>query len=142
MPHRTTDNAADLQSSGLKVTTPRVKVLRVFQSGSRRHWSAEDIYQTLLSEGADIGLATIYRVLDQFVQAGLLSRRHFEAGKSIFELNEGDHHDHIVCLRCGLVEEFCDPQIEARQAAIAAKHGFQLREHVLALYGLCAACSR
>ena len=135
-----TDHIDDIHASGLKATTPRIKILRVFQQRTRRHWSAEEVYHALLAEGADIGLATVYRVLMQFEQAGLLSRNHFETGKSVFELNEGDHHDHLVCLRCGRVEEFCDPNIEARQQAIAAERGFQLQEHVLALYGLCAAC--
>ena len=140
MPHRFSDHIADIHSSGLKVTTPRIKVLRVFQENERRHWSAEEIYQALLAQGSDIGLATVYRVLMQFVQAGLLSRTHFETGKSVFELNEGDHHDHLVCLRCGHVEEFCDPQIETRQQAIATERGFQLQAHALALYGLCTSC--
>jgi Fur family ferric uptake transcriptional regulator len=131
---------AEIHASGLKVTTPRVKVLRVFQTGERRHWSAEDVYQALLAEGADIGLATVYRVLMQFVQAGLLTRTHFEAGKFVFELNHGHHHDHLVCVRCGHVEEFCDPRIEARQEAIADERGFRLQGHELALYGLCARC--
>ncbi|RTL46296.1 MAG: ferric iron uptake transcriptional regulator [Burkholderiales bacterium] len=141
MSHRSSSNhVSEIHASGLKVTTPRVKVLRVFQAGERRHWSAEDVYQTLLAEGADIGLATVYRVLMQFVQAGLLSRTHFETGKSVFELNEGHHHDHLVCARCGHVEEFCDPEIESRQQAIASERGFELQAHALALYGLCSRC--
>ncbi|MFT7724136.1 MAG: ferric iron uptake transcriptional regulator [Roseateles sp.] len=133
-----TDHIADIHSSGLKATTPRIKILRVFQEGERRHWSAEEVYQALMAENADIGLATVYRVLMQFVQAGLLTRTHFETGRSVFELNEGEHHDHLVCLRCGRVEEFCDPDIEARQQAIAAERGFRLQAHALALYGLCS----
>jgi Fur family transcriptional regulator, ferric uptake regulator len=141
MTHRpSSSHVAEIHASGLKVTTPRVKVLRIFQEGERRHWSAEDVYQALLAEGADIGLATVYRVLMQFVQAGLLTRTHFEAGKSVFELNHGHHHDHLVCVRCGHVEEFCDEEIEARQETIAAEKGFHLQGHALALYGLCAGC--
>jgi Fur family transcriptional regulator, ferric uptake regulator len=131
---------AEIHASGLKVTTPRVKVLRVFQEGERRHWSAEDVYQALLAQGADIGLATVYRVLMQFVQAGLLTRTHFETGKAVFELNHGHHHDHLVCVRCGHVEEFCDAEIEARQETIAGEKGFHLQGHALALYGWCAGC--
>ena len=141
MSHRSaSSHIAEIHASGLKVTTPRVKVLRVFQEGERRHWSAEEVYQALLAEGADIGLATVYRVLMQFVQAGLLSRTHFETGKSVFELNEGHHHDHLVCARCGHVEEFCDPDIEARQQAIASERGFELQAHAVALDGLCSRC--
>ncbi len=132
------DNIADIQSTGLKVTVPRVKVLRVFQQGGQRHWSAEDVYKALLGEGADIGLATVYRVLMQFEQAGLLSRTHFETGRSVFELNEGQHHDHLICLRCGRVEEFVDPEIEDRQREVAEHYGFELQDHALALYGLCS----
>lgn len=140
MPHRTSDHVTEIHSSGLKATTPRIKILRIFQEGRHRHWSAEEVYQALLAKEADIGLATVYRVLLQFVQAGLLLRTHFETGKSVFELNEGDHHDHLVCLRCGQVQEFCDPDIEARQQAIAAERGFRLQAHALALYGLCSNC--
>lgn len=131
-------NIADIQSTGLKATVPRIKILRIFQLGTRRHWSAEDVYKALLKEGAEIGLATVYRVLMQFEQAGLLSRTHFETGRSVFELNEGKHHDHLVCLRCGRVEEFVDAGIEQRQREIAEQHGFELQEHALALYGLCS----
>lgn len=141
MSHRSaTDHIAEIHSFGLKVTTPRVKVLRVFQQSERHHWSAEDVYQALLAEGADIGLATVYRVLMQFVHAGLLTRTHFETGKSVFELNHGHHHDHLVCVRCGHVVEFCDELIEGRQEAIARERGFALQAHTLALYGLCSHC--
>lgn len=139
MSHRSSsDHVAEIHASGLKVTTPRVKVLRIFQQGALRHWSAEEVYQALLAEGADIGLATVYRVLLQFVQAGLLTRTHFETGKSVFELNEGHQHDHLICVRCGRVEEFFDPLIDDRLQAIATEKGYQLREHALALYGLCS----
>jgi len=114
-------HAEELKSSGLKATLPRIKILDIFQKSTQRHLTAEDVYKLLLAEGADIGLATVYRVLMQFEQAGLLSRNHFEAGKAVFELNEGKHHDHLVCLDCGRVEEFFDADIERRQHAIAAE---------------------
>ncbi|CAD5373148.1 DNA-binding transcriptional dual regulator of siderophore biosynthesis and transport [Rubrivivax sp. A210] len=131
-------NADDLKSSGLKATLPRIKVLEVFQHTERRHMSAEDVFRALLAEGADIGLATVYRVLMQFEQAGLLTRSNFESGKAVFELNEGHHHDHLVCLDCGRVEEFFDPEIEVRQRAVAVARGFELQEHSLALYARCS----
>jgi Fur family ferric uptake transcriptional regulator len=130
-------NAEELKSSGLKATLPRIKILEVFQHAAQRHMSAEDVYKTLLAEGADIGLATVYRVLMQFEQAGLLLRSNFESGKSVFELNEGQHHDHLVCLTCGRVEEFFDPEIERRQRAVAEMRGFELQDHALALYARC-----
>jgi Fur family transcriptional regulator, ferric uptake regulator len=130
-------HADELKSSGLKATLPRIKILEVFQRSDRRHLTAEDIYKTLLTEGADIGLATVYRVLMQFEQAGLLSRSNFEGGKSVFELDEGQHHDHLVCLDCGRVEEFFDAEIELRQRAVASDRGFRLQEHSLALYARC-----
>jgi Fur family ferric uptake transcriptional regulator len=130
-------NAEELKSSGLKATLPRIKILEIFQRSLQRHLTAEDVYKVLLLEGADIGLATVYRVLMQFEQAGLLSRNHFESGKSVFELNEGEHHDHLVCLDCGHVEEFFDAQIEACQRTIAQERGFALQEHTLALYAHC-----
>ena len=127
----------ELKSSGLKATLPRIKILEVFQRPPRRHMTAEDVYKVLIGEGSDIGLATVYRVLMQFEQAGLLSRSNFESGKSVFELNEGQHHDHLVCLTCGRVEEFVDDQIERCQRNIAASRGFELQEHSLALYAKC-----
>ena len=130
-------NADDLKSSGLKATLPRIKILDVFQHTSQRHMTAEDVFKALLHEGADIGLATVYRVLMQFEQAGILSRNHFESGKAVFELNEGKHHDHLVCVVCGKVEEFYDAEIEARQQAIAAERGYTLQDHALALYVVC-----
>jgi Fur family ferric uptake transcriptional regulator len=129
--------AEDLKSSGLKATLPRLKILEVFQRSQQRHMTAEDVYKLLLAEDADIGLATVYRVLMQFEQAGLLSRSHFESGKSVFELNEGKHHDHLLCLTCGRVEEFYDAEIEARQRAVAEQRGFALQEHALSLYAVC-----
>jgi Fur family ferric uptake transcriptional regulator len=128
----------EIKNSGLKATLPRIRVLEVFQRATRRHLTAEDVYKALLAEDADIGLATVYRVLTQFEQAGLLTRNHFESGKAVFELNEGHHHDHLVCLTCGKVEEFYDEAIEARQHAIAKERGFELQEHSLALYAVCA----
>ena len=127
----------ELKSSGLKATLPRLRILEIFQKSPVRHMTAEDVFKALLVEGSDIGLATVYRVLMQFEQAGLLVRSHFESGKSVFELNEGHHHDHLVCLTCGRVEEFFDPEIEARQRAVAGSRGFELHEHTLALYAVC-----
>jgi Fur family ferric uptake transcriptional regulator len=130
-------HADELKSSGLKATLPRIKILEVFQRTERRHLTAEDVFKMLLADGADIGLATVYRVLMQFEQAGLLRRSNFESGKAVFELNEGQHHDHLVCLDCGRVEEFFDAGIEQRQRAIAVTRGFELQEHSLALYARC-----
>ena len=131
-------NAEELKSSGLKATLPRIKILEVFQQTVQRHLTAEDVYKVLLAEGSDVGLATVYRVLMQFEQAGILSRNHFESGKSVFELNEGKHHDHLVCIDCGRVEEFFDAEIEKRQRAVAQSCGFELQEHALSLYAVCA----
>ena len=130
-------HADELKSSGLKATLPRIKILEVFQRTAQRHMTAEDVYKALLTEGADVGLATVYRVLMQFEQAGLLTRSHFESGKSVFELNEGQHHDHLVCLTCGRVEEFYDAEIETRQREVAQARGFALQDHTLALYATC-----
>jgi Fur family ferric uptake transcriptional regulator len=130
-------HAEELKSSGLKATLPRIKILEVFQQSVERHLTAEDVYKALLTEGSDIALATVYRVLMQFEQAGILARSHFESGKSVFELNEGTHHDHLLCLTCGRVEEFFDPEIEARQREVAASRGFTLQEHALSLYAVC-----
>ncbi len=131
-------HADEIKSSGLKATAPRIKILEVFQRTLLRHMTAEDVYKALLGEGADVGLATVYRVLTQFEQAGILRRSSFESGKSVYELNEGQHHDHLVCLSCGRVEEFFDAQIEQRQRDIASQRGFTLQEHSLALYASCA----
>jgi Fur family ferric uptake transcriptional regulator len=130
-------NPSDLKNIGLKATLPRLKILEIFQNSNVRHLTAEDVYRHLLQEELDIGLATVYRVLTQFEQAGLLSRSNFESGKAVFELNEGTHHDHLVCLDCGVVEEFYDAEIERRQQMIAKERGFELHEHALALYGSC-----
>ncbi|MDY0073374.1 MAG: ferric iron uptake transcriptional regulator [Thauera sp.] len=131
------DNTKSLKSIGLKATYPRLKILDLFQSSEERHLTAEDVYRTLMNEGMDIGLATVYRVLTQFEQAGLLERHFFESGKAVFELSEGGHHDHLVCLQCGKVEEFYDAEIERRQKQISEERGFVLREHALYLYADC-----
>ena len=130
-------NSQNLKSIGLKATSPRLKILDLFQNATPRHLPAEDVYRLLMAEGMDIGLATVYRVLTQFEQAGLLERHYFESGKAVFELNEGQHHDHLVCVQCGRVEEFFDPEIERRQNAIATERGFAVREHALYLYAEC-----
>ncbi|TYQ07171.1 UNVERIFIED_ORG: Fur family ferric uptake transcriptional regulator [Zoogloea ramigera] len=131
------NNPTDLKASGLKATLPRLKILDIFQTSDVRHLTAEDVYKILLADNMDVGLATVYRVLTQFEQAGLLNRNHFETGKAIFELNAGSHHDHLVCLDCGRVEEFYDEAIEERQNAIAKERGFSIAEHALAIYGNC-----
>jgi len=130
-------NIDELKNTGLKATLPRLKILDIFQTGKQRHMTAEDVFRVLLEERSDIGLATVYRVLTQFEQAGLLIRSNFESGKAVYELNEGQHHDHLVCLDCGRVEEFYDPEIEKRQHAIAQARGFELQEHALSLYATC-----
>jgi Fur family ferric uptake transcriptional regulator len=131
-----------IKEAGLKITRPREKILAVFERSVRRHLSAEDVYKELLSQGDEIGLATVYRVLTQFEGAGLVCRRHFEGGQSLFELNSGDHHDHLICVKCGQVVEFVDPLIEERQSAIAAEHGFSIEDHSLVIYGICDACAK
>ena len=130
-------NIDELKSTGLKATIPRLKILEVFQRSGQRHMSAEDVYRILLHERADVGLATVYRVLTQFEQASILTRSQFEGGKSVYELNQGQHHDHIVCLDCGQVEEFYDPEIEQRQQAVAKLKGFTITDHALSLYATC-----
>ena len=131
------DTIEELKSSGLKATLPRLKILEIFQKGEQRHMTAEDVYRLLLAEQSDIGLATVYRVLTQFEQAGILNRNHFEAGKAVYELRDEQHHDHLVCLDCGHVEEFYDPEIERRQHAVAKKKGFEIAEHALSIYARC-----
>ena len=127
----------DLKSAGLKATVPRLRIINLFETSKVRHLTAEDVYKLLHAEGLDIGLATVYRVLTQFEQAGLLVRHHFESGKAVFELNEGKHHDHLVCMQCGRVEEFYDAEIEKRQQRIAKDRGFAISEHALYLYADC-----
>ena len=130
-------NIDELKSTGLKATLPRLKILEIFQKGEQRHMTAEDVFRALLVEQSDVGLATVYRVLTQFEQAGILSRSHFESGKAVYELNEGQHHDHLVCLDCGKVEEFYDAEIEKRQSAVAKAKGFSIADHALSLYAHC-----
>ena len=132
----------DLRNAGLKVTLPRVKVLDLLESSPQRHMSAEDLYKALLDQGEEIGLATVYRVLTQFESAGLVTRHRFEGGHAVFELNEGEHHDHMVCVRCGRVQEFVDEVIEAQQSRIAAKSGWEMTDHALNIYGICPACRK
>jgi len=130
-------NVHDLKTSGLKATGPRQRILKLFENSKVRHLSAEDVYRILINEGLDIGLATVYRVLTQFEQSGMLQRHHFESDKAVFELNEGSHHDHLVCIQCGRVEEFYDAEIEKRQVRVATERGFAIREHSLQLYAEC-----
>lgn len=131
-------NTQDLKNIGLKVTFPRLKILDLFRNGGARHLSAEDIHQLLITEGIEVGLATIYRALAQFEQAGLLTRHFFDSGRAVFELDQGRHHDHLVCLQCGKVEEFYDPEIERRQAQIAKERGYLIVDHALNLYVECS----
>jgi len=129
--------SSDLRNAGLKVTLPRLKILEMLESNPMRHMSAEDIYRTLMEEGEDIGLATVYRVLTQFESAGLVIRHHFEGGHAVFEIERGHHHDHLVCANCGHVEEFSDPMIEERQRECARNLGYKLTEHSLIMHGEC-----
>lgn len=130
----------DLRNAGLKVTLPRLKILEILENAQRHHLSAEDVFRDLLASGEDVGLATVYRVLTQFEAAGLVTRHNFEGGHSVFELNQGEHHDHLVCVKCGRVEEFFDDIIEERQRVIAAKAGFKMTDHSLNIYGVCGGC--
>jgi Fur family ferric uptake transcriptional regulator len=132
----------ELRKAGLKVTLPRVKILQLLESSDNKHMSAEDVYKALIEADEDVGLATVYRVLTQFETAGLVVRHHFEGGHSVFELDSADHHDHIVCNKCGNVEEFFDEVIENQQEKIAKKFGFKITDHSLYLYGLCADCQK
>ena len=127
----------DLKNAGLKATLPRLRIINLFEQSKVRHLTAEDVYRQLLADGLDVGLATVYRVLTQFEQAGLLVRHHFESGKAVFELNQGGHHDHLVCLQCGRVEEFFDRDLEKRQQKIARDRGFAISEHALYMYADC-----
>lgn len=135
-------NIAQLKDNGLKVTGPRLKILDLFETHPEEHLSAEDVYRMLLEEKIEIGVATIYRVLTQFEQAGILLRHHFESGKAVYELNTGGHHDHIVCIKCSKVSEFHNQVIENLQAEIAREHGYRIVDHALYLYGVCEACQR
>ena len=135
-------NIDELKNTGLKATLPRLKILEIFQKGGQRHMTAEDVFRVLLEERSDIGLATVYRVLTQFEQAGILIRSNFESGKAVYELDEGKHHDHFICTACGKVEEFYDPEIEKRQQLVAKAKGWVVQDHSMALYGHCAECAK
>ena len=132
----------DLRKAGLKVTMPRVKILELLENSPEKHVSAEDIYKSLIESGDEVGLATVYRVLTQFESAGLVSRHNFEGGQSVFELAQGEHHDHIVCVKCNRVEEFVDDVIEERQDAIAKRMGFEITDHALNIFGICKDCRK
>lgn len=132
--------SSDLKKVGLKATLPRLKILEILESSSNRHMGAEDVYKLLLETGEDVGLATVYRVLTQFETAGLVTRHHFDEGHSVFELDQGSHHDHILCVRCGRVDEFVDETIEKRQQVIADKAGYEITDHALYIYGICRDC--
>ncbi len=132
----------ELRKAGLKVTLPRVKILQLLENSETRHLSAEDVYKALIDQGEEVGLATVYRVLTQFESAGLVMRHRFEGGHSVFELHTVEHHDHIVCNKCGKVEEFFDEIIEERQDKIAAEYGFEITDHSLYLYGICGDCQK
>ncbi|NOR42687.1 MAG: ferric iron uptake transcriptional regulator [Gammaproteobacteria bacterium] len=134
--------SSDLKKAGLKITLPRMKILEFLEVSTVRHQSAEDIYRALLADGEEIGLATVYRVLTQFEAAGLVERHHFESGQAVFELNVQGHHDHIVCVSCGKVEEFYDEMIETRQREVAAAKGYEVTDHSLTLYGKCPSCQK
>ncbi|EKD55333.1 MAG: hypothetical protein ACD_60C00014G0007 [uncultured bacterium] len=135
-------NNSDLKKVGLKITLPRLKILQILENAQLHHLSAEDVYRVLLESGDDIGLATVYRVLTQFEEAGLVVRHHFAGGHSVFELDHGTHHDHLVCVKCGRVEEFVDEVIEARQQHVAKKAGYTITDHSLNLYGICSPCQK
>lgn len=135
-------NNIDLKKAGLKATLPRLKILELLENGDARHMSAEDVYKKLLELGEDVGLATVYRVLTQFESAGLVSRHHFEGGHSVFELNQGTHHDHLVCDKCGKVEEFFEETIEKCQNKVAEKLGYKITDHSLYIYGVCPQCQK
>ncbi len=132
----------DIRSAGLKVTLPRLKILDMLETNGSKHLSAENMYKSLLEEGEEIGLATVYRVLTQFEAAGLVKRHHFEGGNSVFELSQGEHHDHILCVKCGKVDEFYDEVIEERQRNIAKQKGYKMTDHSLYIYGICSACTK
>lgn len=140
-PSAAAEQEASLHSAGLKATLPRLKVLEVFRSSKTRHLSADDVFRKLIESEGDVGLATVYRVLSQLEQAGLIERSAFSEERAVYELNEGSHHDHLVCINCGRVDEFNDTTIEARQEAVARQHGYVLTDHRLALYGLCPKCA-
>ena len=130
----------DLRNVGLKVTLPRLKILEIFTKAGVGHLSAEQVHQKLHAVGEEVGVATVYRVLTQFEQAGLIVRHNFEGDHAVFELNQGEHHDHLVCVKCGRVDEFLDDVIEDRQQSIAEKFGFEITDHALNIYGICQNC--
>lgn len=130
----------ELRKAGLKITTPRVKILHILENSEQRHLSAENVYRKLIETGDDVGLATVYRVLTQFETAGLVIRHNFEGDHSVFELNQGEHHDHLVCVKCGVVKEFVDDTIEQRQKDIAVEAHFRITDHSLNIYGVCQGC--
>ncbi len=134
--------AQDLKKAGLKATVPRLKILEILETRKDQHMTAEDVYKALLEGNEEIGLATVYRVLTQFEAAGLVARHHFEGGQSVFELDHGEHHDHILCVSCGRVDEFVDEVIEKRQRQIAEKAGYEITDHSLYIYGICAECQK
>jgi len=134
------DESTELKKAGLKVTHPRLKILHIMESNGKRHLSAEDVYKSLLETDEDVGIATVYRVLTQFEAAGLVSRHNFEGGHSVYEINQGEHHDHILCVKCGRVDEFVDETIEKRQREIAAQAGYDITDHCLYIYGVCRVC--
>ncbi|HBD7469224.1 TPA: ferric iron uptake transcriptional regulator [Legionella pneumophila] len=134
------EESQQLKDAGLKITLPRIKVLQILEQSRNHHLSAEAVYKALLESGEDVGLATVYRVLTQFEAAGLVSRHNFEGGYSVFELSQGEHHDHLVCVKCGRVEEFVDEIIEQRQKAIAERAHFKMTDHALNIYGICPQC--
>jgi len=132
----------NLKKAGLKITAPRLKILQILENSGQRHMGAEDVYKALLQTGEDVGLATVYRVLTQFETAGLVSRHHFSEGHSVYELNQGEHHDHILCVQCGRVDEFVDEVIEQRQQKIAEDAGYEITDHCFYIYGVCKACQQ
>lgn len=129
--------SSEFKNTGLKATTPRLRIMSLFEQSELRHWSAEEIYKKLVQDGLDVGIATVYRVLTQFEQAGLLVRHHFETGKAVYELNQGEHHDHLVCMQCGRVEEFHNSEIERLQEEVAHQRGFVIHAHSLQIYADC-----
>lgn len=136
----TRSDSDDLKKVGLKITLPRLKILAILENAPARHMSAEEVHRLLLESGDDVGLATVYRVLTQFESAGLVVRHRFEDDRAVFELHDGEHHDHLVCIRCGMIAEFVDEVIEERQRVIAAKHNFKMTDHCLYIYGVCPEC--
>jgi Fur family ferric uptake transcriptional regulator len=138
-----TQQDKELRKAGLKVTLPRMRILELLEESQagNRHMSAEDVFRRLRDTGEDIGLATVYRVLTQFQDAGLVIKHNFDNDQAVFELESGQHHDHMVCLRCGSVIEFSDELIEQRQREVAERHGFRLTHHALTMHGICSACA-